>query len=83
MKLTIISDKGSPMMVVQNIKRKGNSLEITGQMMGAWPSKMYITLEEFKNALGLLLNVELLVYVLLYPFLLLAQIFQRKTPTEE
>jgi hypothetical protein len=69
MKLTIISDKGSPMMVVQKVKRKGDSLEITGQMMGAWPSKMYITREEFIHIIPLVLNVDILLYILCYPFM--------------
>lgn len=73
MKLTIISDKGSPMMIVQKVKRKGDSLEITGQMMGAWPSKMYISLEEFKNLFPMLLNFDVITYVLLYPFFLLGR----------
>ena len=82
MKLTIISDKGSPMMVVQKIKRKGDTLEITGQLMGAWPSKMYITLAEFKNMFGFIFNPDVIAFVLLYPYFLLAQKFRRKKPAE-
>ncbi len=70
------------MMIVQKVKRKGDSLEITGQMMGAWPSKMYITLDEFKNVFGMMLNFDILAYVLLYPFFLLARPF-RRPKTEE
>jgi len=68
MKLTIISDKGSPMMVVTRIARKGNMLEITGQLMGAWNSKMYVTTEEFGGFLRATFSPAVLSFVLLYPF---------------
>ncbi len=68
MKLTIISDKGSPMMVVSRIRRKGNSIEITGALMGAWPAKMYITPGEFGGFLRAALSPGMLLYVMLYPF---------------
>ncbi len=69
-------------MVVQNVKRKGDSLEIIGQMMGAWPSKMYITRREFLNMLPLVLNLEVITYVLLYPFFCLKTLFHRKNMDE-
>lgn len=69
-------------MVVQKIKRKDDSLEITGQLMGAWPSKMYITLDEFKNVFGLMLNLEVFAFVLLYPYFLVSKKFRRKKPVE-
>jgi hypothetical protein len=71
MKLTIISDKGTPMMVIQKIKRKGDALEITGQLMGAWPSKMYITTDQFGLFIGAVFSPSVLSYVLLYPYYLL------------
>jgi hypothetical protein len=83
MKLTIISDKGSPMMVVQKVKRKDDTLEITGQLMGAWPSKMYITVDEFKNVFGLILNLEVIVYLLLYPYFWAREKFSHKEQVEK
>lgn len=67
----IISDKGSPMMVLNEIRRDGDQLEITGQMMGAWPSKMYITLDEFGDFLRIMLRPAIISYVLLYPYFLI------------
>lgn len=68
MKLTIISDKGSPMMVVTRIRKKGTAIEITGSLMGAWPAKMYITSGEFGGFLRAALSPGVLLYVLLFPF---------------
>lgn len=68
MKLTIISDKGSPMMVVTKVNRKGDCLEITGQLMGAWPSKMYITPEQFGGFIKMAFSPSVMAYLFLYPF---------------
>lgn len=78
MKFTIISDKGSPMMVVTKVARKDSSLEITGQMMGAWPTKMYITPKEFGACLRIALSPSVLLYLLAYPFILLSGLFKKK-----
>ncbi len=78
MKLTIISDKGTPMMVVTKIKRKGSSLEITGQMMGAWPSKMYITPKEFLACIRFALTPGVIMYLLAYPLIIIRSIFKKK-----
>jgi len=78
MKLTIISDKGSPMMVVTKMARKGLSLEVTGQMMGAWPVKMYITPKEFWTCIRMVLSPSVLLYLVIYPFLLLSGLFKKK-----
>jgi hypothetical protein len=78
MKLTIISDKGSPMMVITKIARKGNALEITGQLMGAWNSKMYITTEQFGGFLRATFSPGVITFVLLYPFFYILSKFRRK-----
>jgi hypothetical protein len=83
MKLTIISDKGSPMMVVQKISRKHDALEITGQLMGAWPAKMYITTEEFGNFLRAAFSPSVLLYVLLYPYFLISSKIRGKTIAQD
>lgn len=74
----IISDKGAPMMILQELKRKGDKLEINGQLMGAWPSKMYITSEEFGGFLRLALSWSVISYLLLYPFYRLAALLRKK-----
>ena len=78
MKLTIISDKGVPMMVVSKVIRKGSSLEVTGKMMGAWPAKMYITPKEFWNCIRIALSPSVLSYIIIYPIILLMHLFKRK-----
>lgn len=77
MKFTIISDKGSPMMVVTKVTRKDSLLEVTGQMMGAWPAKMYITPEEFGACLRMALSPSVLLYLISYPFILLSSLFKK------
>jgi hypothetical protein len=73
MKLTIISDKGVPMMVINGIRKKGRSIEITGSLMGAWPAKMYITTKEFGGFIRAALNPGLLLYIFMYPFYFIAE----------
>lgn len=79
MKLTIISDKGVPMMVVTNVSRKGHSLEVTGKMMGAWPAKMYITPKEFWTCIRIALSPAVQLYLWSYPFILLIGLFKKKS----
>lgn len=78
MKITIISDKGTPMMVIQKIARKNDTLEITGQLMGAWPSKMYITCDQFGAILRSVLSPSVILYVLLYPYFLISKKLRHK-----
>lgn len=81
MKITIISDKGTPMMVVTKITRKHNTLEITGQLMGAWPSKMYITTEEFGGFIRAAISPGVISYLLLYPYFYLKKKIMKKSST--
>jgi hypothetical protein len=69
--MTIISDKGTPMMVIKKIQRKGDTLEITGELMGAWPSKMYITTDQFGSFLRSVFSPTVLAYIFLYPYFLI------------
>ena len=70
MQAKVVSDKGQPMMVMSKVGRKGSTLELTGQLMGAWPSKMYITPREFGKVIALGLRPGVILFVLLFPFLL-------------
>lgn len=76
MKTNIISEKGQPMMVISKVGRKGRSIEITGQLMGAWPSKMYVTPKEFAKMVVMGLRPGVILFILLYPFFLLADVFK-------
>lgn len=73
MKSNVISDKGQPMMVVSKLGRKGYSIEITGQLMGAWPSKMYLTPKEFAKMIFMSLKPGVLLFLIGYPFFLAAE----------
>lgn len=65
-------------MVLEKVTRKGDQLEITGRMMGAWPSKMYITLDEFGDFIRIMLTPALIAYIFLYPYFLLRKKLQTK-----
>ncbi|NLI90945.1 MAG: hypothetical protein GX434_01705 [Peptococcaceae bacterium] len=80
MKLTVISDKGTPMVVVTKIARKDDTIEIVGQLMGAWPTKMYITTEEFGGFLRAVLSVSVISYLIRYPFYYLKMKLKREKP---
>jgi len=78
MKTNVISDKGQPMMVISKVGRKGSTIEITGQLMGAWPSKMYITPKEFAKMVCMAVRPGVIVFVLLYPFFLIASVIKNR-----
>lgn len=77
MKVNVVSDKEQPMMVISSVGRKGSTLEITGQLMGAWPSKMYIKPKEFLKMLLKALSPGVIVFIVLFPFFLVYDIFRK------
>lgn len=77
MKSNVISDKGQPMMTISKVGRKGRKLEITGQLMGAWPSKMYITPRELAKMVFLALRPGVFLFILLYPFFLIMDFIKK------
>ena len=77
MKLTIISDKGSPMIIISRVRKKKDTIEITGSLMGAWPAKMYITPGEFGGFLRVALSPVVLMYLLMYPYYYIAEKFKK------
>jgi hypothetical protein len=78
MKSNIVSDKGKPMVVISGIRREGRSLEITGQLMGAWPSKMYVSPVDFGRMILQALRPGVLLFVVLFPFLLIADLVKNR-----
>lgn len=78
MKTSIVSDKGQPMMVISRVGRKGRTIEITGQLMGAWPSKMYITPKEFGKMVSMIVRPGVMVFVILYPFYLIMDVIKER-----
>ncbi|MDA3823873.1 MAG: hypothetical protein PF450_14850 [Bacteroidales bacterium] len=78
MKSNVISDKGQPMMTISKVGRKGIALEITGQLMGAWPSKMYITPRELIKMVFLALKPGVFLFILLYPVFLIMDFAKNK-----
>ncbi len=79
MKANIVSDKGQPMMVISRVGRKGRTIEITGQLMGAWPSKMYITPKEFAKMVSMAVRPGVIVFFILYPLFLFADVIKNRS----
>ena len=69
----ILSESGSPLMVLESIGREGNKMAIVGRLIGAWPSKMYVELPDVWNMIKLMINWQVISYVLSMPFLALKQ----------
>src|SRR3989304_4790876 len=69
--MEILSDKGTTVLKVRSITRKDNKVQIIGQLMGAWDSRMYITPREIRKLIGLSLNQSLISYILLSPLFIL------------
>jgi hypothetical protein len=78
MKTSIVSDKGQPMMVISRVGRKGGTIEITGQLMGAWPSKMYITPKELAKMVLMAVRPGVMVFFLLYPIFLIMDVIKNR-----
>ncbi len=67
----IISDSGSTMMAVGTLGREGDRLVIQGRMVGAWPCKMYVNLEDVLKMVRLLFTPEVIFYIVSLPVLIL------------
>jgi len=73
----IISESGRPMMTLEALGREGDRMVIQGQMVGAWPCKMYINLEDVLRMVRLLLAPQVIFYILSLPFLVLFRTWRR------
>lgn len=67
--LHIFSDTRQIVMTVRSIRREGNRLSITGRILGAWESKMFINVEELPTLIRLMMNFSFFSYLLLWPIL--------------
>ena len=67
----ILSESGSTMMALEALGRDGDRLVIQGSMVGSWPCKMYINLEDVLGMIRLMINREVISYIVSLPFLVL------------
>ena len=66
----IVSDTGTTMMSLESMGRDGDRIVIVGRMMGAWPSKMYLSPEDAWRMGGMMINRQIIGYIIRLPFIL-------------
>ncbi|MQY69595.1 MAG: hypothetical protein GH145_01860 [Firmicutes bacterium] len=67
----ILSETGSTMMSIEVLRRQGDKMEIQGEMIGAWPCKMYMNLEDVLKMVRLLFTPQVIFYIVSLPVLIL------------
>jgi len=77
--INVVSDNGAVMMSLEGFGRNGDRMSIKGSIMGAWSTDMYVDPQDAVTMFGLLLNRQVIGYVLSLPFLLLKKKWQAKT----
>jgi hypothetical protein len=68
-RVDILTETGEVAMTMESIYREGNKLVLEGKMMGAWKSKMYLSVDMFPKLIRLMLNWSLISYILVFPLL--------------
>ncbi|MGV8083423.1 MAG: hypothetical protein AB2L09_07315 [Coriobacteriia bacterium] len=71
LKAKVVNEKGAPLLVISKIGREGDDLTVTGSLMGAWESTMYMKPEDLLVAVQIVLNQpEVFKYLLDLPSIL-------------
>ncbi len=70
-KVHIVSEAGADMMTLESFGREGDLMTVQGALMGSWSAKMYVKPEEVPQMIGLLLNRQVIGYILSLPFILI------------
>jgi len=68
--VNVLNDKGASMMSIRSVGRDGDQMTIVGSLLGAWESTMYIDPEEVPKMIKLLLNRQVIGYILSVLFLI-------------
>jgi hypothetical protein len=58
------------MLGLLSIGREGDKMMVGGSLMGAWPTKFYMEPEDVVTAVGIMLNRQVIGYVLSLPFII-------------
>jgi phytoene dehydrogenase-like protein len=74
----ITTEGESVMMAVRDISREGDRLVINGSIVGAWPSKMYVSLRDTLTMARFILTPQVIFYILSLPFLALRKKWRGK-----
>lgn len=63
------SNMGQTVLSMRSVTRKGNQLVMTGKLMGAWESEIYIPPQSVLKTIGKLLKPSIIWFVLSIPFI--------------
>ncbi len=66
----VMNDKGASMMSIRSVGRDGDQMTIVGSLLGAWESTMYLDPEEVPKMIKLLINKQVIGYMLSLLFLI-------------
>ena len=78
LKAKITNEKGAPMLEIRKIGRRGDDITVTGSLMGAWETTMYMKPEELLKMVQIVLNEpEVFKYVLDLPGIFKSQLAQQ------
>lgn len=67
----IVSDQGAEMMTLEKFGRDGDRMIVQGSLMGAWSSTMFVDPADVLPMIGLLLNWQIIGYMLSLPWILI------------
>jgi hypothetical protein len=68
--VNVVNDRGASMMSISQVTREGEQLAITGSLLGAWESTMYLEPEVLLKMVRLLLKKEIIGYMISALFLI-------------
>lgn len=69
-KVHIISETNADMMTLESFGREGDMLTVQGALMGSWSAKMFVKPEEVPLMIKMLINKEVIGYMLSLPWIL-------------
>jgi len=75
---TIYTDTGSPALVIQAVRRKGDSLVIEGKALGSMYMDMVLSQRDFLRLLRVLCSWGVFSFFLLLPFHALGSVLRRR-----
>jgi hypothetical protein len=76
---TIYTETGSPALVIQAVRRKGDNLVIEGKALGTMYMDMVLSPRDFLKLLRVMLSWGLVSFLLLFPLYALAAALRRLT----
>lgn len=78
-KVHVVNETGSDMMCMSTVSVEGENMVITGSLMGAWESVMYVSPEDVVKMIGVVARPENLAYMVKLPW----RIYRRRKEQAE